>query len=111
MATGKYGAHSSHTHASRKILHIIPQGDNTTLVLSFTISVQINQFGTTNKSKILHRTVKTAVSDVSESFWTHLWVEPNLDAPVQNSLSYSGNYEAKNQWTTLRNTRRSYQPI
>ena len=42
--------------------------------------MQRNQFGITKKSKLLHRTVKFVVSDISASFQTALWSDPTLDA-------------------------------
>ena len=53
---------------------------------SFAASVQQNQFGTTRKKMLLHVTVKSAISDVSMSFRTHLWNELTLDSSGQTSL-------------------------
>ena len=64
----------------------IPLGDKTILVSPFAASVQRNQFGATSKSKLLHVTVKAAVSDVSASFRTHLWGDLILDESGQRSL-------------------------
>ena len=76
------------THAGVKgeFLEGIPQGDKTTMVSSFTTLVWRNKFNTTNKSKLLHVTVKGAVLDVSESFRMALWVNLTLDASGQKYL-------------------------
>ena len=52
-----------------KHLGSIPQYQRTIIVSSFAASVQRNRFGTTRKQKILHGTVKSAISDVSASFY------------------------------------------
>ena len=79
--------HIPHTYMHQeKILDRKPQGDNTILVLSFAALVQRNQFGATIQSKILHVTVKDAVSDVSTSFRIHLCGNPTLEASGQISF-------------------------
>ena len=64
----------------------IPQEHRKILVSSFTASVRQNQFGTTRKQIILHRTVKSAISDISASFRTHLHRKPTLESSGQTSL-------------------------
>ena len=64
----------------------IPQDQKKILVSSFAASVQRNQFGTNRKQILLHRTVKSNILDVSESFWMHLWSDPNLEYSGQTSL-------------------------
>ena len=54
---------------------------------SFVESVRRNQFSATRKHKILHRTVKAAVLDISTSFRAHLWGNPTLVASGQSSIS------------------------
>ena len=76
-----------HTGITNKLLDGIPQGEKKIPVSSFVASVKRNQFDATGKPKLLHRTLKAAVSDVSKSFRTHLWGDPNLDASGQISLS------------------------
>ena len=46
----------------------------------------MNKFGTTKKKTLLHETVKSAISDVSASFRTHLWSDPTLESSGQTSL-------------------------
>ena len=53
---------------------------------SFAASLQRNQFGTTRKKILLHIIVKSAILDVSESFQTHLWSDPTLEASGQKYL-------------------------
>ena len=77
----------THTGITIKFLDGIPQGEKTILVSSFAESVQRNQFGATHKPKLLRRTVKSAVSDVSTSFRTHLWVDLTLGASGKSPLS------------------------
>ena len=57
----------THTGIKKKFI------EKTLLLSSFTASVQTNKFGTTKKYKILHRTIKDAISYVYVSFWAHLW--------------------------------------
>ena len=75
-----------HTGIKNKLLEEIPQGDKTTLGSSFVASVQRNQFDTTNKSKLLHGTVKDVVLDVHAPLRTDPWCGPNLDASGKNTL-------------------------
>ena len=53
---------------------------------SFAASVRRNQFGKTRKHILLHGAVKSAISDVSASFRTHLQSDPALDSSGQKSL-------------------------
>ena len=53
---------------------------------SFAASVRRNQFGTTRKKILLHRNVKSAISDVSAPFRTHLRSDLTLDYSDQKSL-------------------------
>ena len=50
------------------------------------LSVKRKKFDMTNKSKLLHVTVKAYVSDVSASFWADILIFLALDAPVYKSL-------------------------
>ena len=63
-----------------------PQAQETILVSSFAASVQRNQFVTTRKHILLHRTVKSSILDVFAFFRTHLRSDPNLDSSGQKSL-------------------------
>ena len=53
---------------------------------SFATSVRRNQSGKTGKHVLLHRTVKSAISDVSAPFRTHLRSDPTLESSGQTSL-------------------------
>ena len=53
---------------------------------SLAASVRRNQFSTTRKKILLRGTVKSAISDVSASFWTHLRSNPTLESLGQTSL-------------------------
>ena len=53
---------------------------------SFSASVRKNQSGITRKQILLHGTVKSAISDVSMSFQTHLRSDPTLESSGQTSL-------------------------
>ena len=66
-----------------KFLDGIQNMAKTTLVSSFAASVQRNHFGKTKKAKLLHGTVKDVISDISASFRTDLWSDPNLDTARQ----------------------------
>ena len=68
-----------HSGIADKFMGGIPQDQKKILVSSFTNSVQRNQFGTTRKQTLLHGNVKSAISDVSESFRTHLWIDLTLE--------------------------------
>ena len=56
------------------------------MVSSLAASVRRNQFGKTGKHVLLHGTVKSAISDVSASFLTHLRSDPTLESSGQTYL-------------------------
>ena len=58
----------TYTGIANKLLDGILQGEKTIMVSSFAASVQRNYFCATRKPKLLYRTVKAAVLDVSTSF-------------------------------------------
>ena len=62
-----------------EFLGVIPQYQSTIIVSPFADSVQINRFSTTRKQILLHGNVKSAISDVSASFRTHLLSDQILD--------------------------------
>ena len=48
---------------------------------------QCNETSSEQPGKILfHGTIKSAILDVSASFWTHVWVKPTLEYSGQTSL-------------------------
>ena len=53
---------------------------------SFASSVRRNQFRKTRKQILLHGNVKSAISDVSAYFRTHLRSDPTLESSGQNNL-------------------------
>ena len=69
-----------------ELLEVIPQEQRTFCVSSFSTSVQRNQICTTRKQILLHRNVKSAISDVSASFRTHLLSDLTLESSGQKSL-------------------------
>ena len=76
----------THTGVEDKLLDGIQHGAKTTLVSSFVESVQRKQFVTTKKDKLLHGTVKAAISDISVPFRTALWSDPTLYTARQKHL-------------------------
>ena len=89
----------THTGVKENLLDRIPQGEKTTLVSSFAVSVLRNQFGTTNKSKLLHKTVKPQYQ---------MYLHPSVRLFIEtlpymhwyrNPLSYSNKYGDRNKWT------------
>ena len=61
-------------------------GSRKILVSSFAAYVQRKQFGTTNKTKLLHGTLKAAISNVTEFFQKNLQSDPTLYSSEQKSL-------------------------
>ena len=79
--------HIPHTHRHHeKIPGRNPKRRKNMLSL-FAALVQRNQFGTTQRYKLLHGTFKAAVSDVSEHFHMHLRGGLNLYTSGQKYLS------------------------
>ena len=76
----------THSVITETFLGGTPQEYKTIIVSSFAASVQRNQFVTTKKQTPLHRIVKSAILDVSESFRTHLQRNQTLDSSGQISL-------------------------
>ncbi len=61
------------------------QKERVALICAFAGSVRRNEFGTTNKSYLRHRTVSSTVSNVCSTFRTNLWNDPSLeDAGVKS---------------------------
>ena len=83
---GRWCTFLKHSVITYKLLGGIPQDQKTMIVSSFATSVRRNQFGTTRKQILLHRTVKFAISDVSMSFRTHIKSDPTLDSSGQTPL-------------------------
>ena len=75
-----------HSGISDKFLAGILQEQRKILVLSFAASVRRNQFGTTRKQILLRGNVKSAISDLSAFFWTHLQSNRTLESSDQTFL-------------------------
>ena len=76
----------THSSITYKFFGGFPQEHKTIIVSSFAASVQRNQFFATKKKMLPHGTVKSAILDVSASFWTHLPIDPTLDSSGQTFL-------------------------
>ena len=75
-----------HSGIADEFLGGIPQEKRTILVLSFFASLRRNQFVTTRKQILLHRTVKSAIIDVLAYVWEHLSSDPDLESSGQTAL-------------------------
>ena len=76
----------------------ILQEHKTIIVSSFSVPLQRYQFGKTNKQTLLHGTVKSAILDISLSFWMHLRRNPTLEPLGQTSLMLQKNSGAASFW-------------
>ena len=100
----------THTDIKNKLLDVIPQGYKTIMVSSFAALVQRNHFGETNNTKLFRGTVKSSVSDVYTSFWTHLWGDLNLYAPEKTPYPTATSTGHKIRGPPPQNTIRTYLP-
>ena len=87
LATDTGGANYPHTQEwSTNYWTGSKNGSRKILVSSFAASVQRKQFGTTNKTKLLHGTFKSSIWDVTEFFQKTLQSDSTLYASEQKSL-------------------------